>query len=129
MVTARAQLVSGSFLEKLELLSSGKICSWRTRLVFRGKFPVENLSVRKFSAGNFSAGNFPTETFRRKCFHRKFFSAATFPQEKVSGISAYRRKFLRRKFTGIPVSGSSFPGIIISAGKKSGGKLDALLKD
>ena len=72
-----------SFLEKLELLSSGKICSWRTWLFFRGKFPVGNFSVRKVSARNFP----PEKVFARKIFHRKL---SNFSSGKVSNRKSFR---------------------------------------
>ena len=100
VVTARAQLVSGNLF-----LKNSNCC------------PAEKSVLGELDW--FSGGNFPSEIFPLEKFLTR----------KVSGISAFRRKFPWRKFSRIPVSGSSFPGILISAGKNSGGKLDALVPE
>ena len=76
------------------------------------------LTGEKFSGGNFSAGSqeIPKTFFGRNIFHQK-----KFPDFSASG-----RNFRDGIFTRVPVSSSTFPGIIISTGKNSGGKLETL---
>ena len=100
MVTSRAHLVSGNLF-----LKNSNCCSAQKSVLgeldwFSGEnlpskmFPLEKFLSRKVSTGNVSAGkSFHQKKFLPEIFQRKLFPAKTFPLEKVSGFSAFRRKF------------------------------------
>ena len=88
--------------------------------------------IRTFSSLNILGGvgvEFPPEipvSFPVENCRKFFFRGKKPPENPLSGISVFQRKFPRLKFTEIPVSSLSFQRIIIFAGKNSGGKLETL---
>ena len=137
MVTARAQLVSRNLFLKnsnccpAEKSVLGELDWFSGESFCREKFLPETFPAATFSADkSFCRKNIPPENiFLPETFSGgKFSQRKLFRRKKFPVFSPSGGKFPCRKFTGISVSDSSFPGIIISAGKDSGGKLDALLE-